>query len=391
MGIGKCCWCLEPELDCPRICIGKAPCDVTRLVITGHHPADLRFGINYTKDEYDCRLRGYADVNRSTSTGHTHLKSWTSSEKWWDSVVRNILGCPCPGGALLTLRQEIGNGYVAQTTCARADLRYHGLNVAVYRGLQYGPYGTTTCGVWVVACLYVRRRMTTRTQGCRSDYARINHYSTPCSEPIDPVQEARCGYCYDAATNTYSTFTGPSDPTTAPYPAAPSALCQDLTDAEWASIPTLCIVRHKFLQVPSILCEPLVVTLSPADASSWFGTMGCCSSPGPPDVITYEEEDDPSDIPYAISGGCGLSPTTAIEYGTWLPSGSQIIGGSVGTGQFNPPLCTGDFNVTIPAVAGLHNQTQRKRGWDRTGGWTGSPTLFGEAEDTWTLHLECSN
>jgi hypothetical protein len=403
MPVGKCCcWC-EYE-DCPRICVGSNPC-TTRLVISGHHPADLRYHITYSNEggfaglfPDGCGLVGESEPNRSTSTGHTQLKTWTAGIRYWDSIDLTNYVC-CGFEPSYTEHQQshnIGSGVHVTGTCSRADLRYGGLRVLLRRDKIF-LYGEWVCTVRVDVCLKYKRLAYTKYKTCRYETIQSTQYSLPPECAVAPLlppgtYNGQCAICYDSSTGVYSVYPNPGDITLAPYPYP---TCNQLTDEQWDTDPNVqeyCLWRSKHFVLPSIACGPVTVTLGPED-NQGNSMFTCCNGFNTPPILMYEPDDDPVAIP---CGGesftdCPRTNPTTTRYGCWNSPPFCPFGAITN----NPPFCSENTGVLggmyLNNCLGRWQENSRNQGWARTGGWTGDPKLLAEIEDTWTLHLDCSH
>lgn len=390
--IGKCCcWC-EYE-DCPRICVGKNPCE-TRLVINGNHPADLIYPINYSNEgAFDglfpdgCGLVGESGPDRSLSTGHTQLKTWTAGIRYWDSIdVTSYICCGGPPFTEYPSGRGVGSGVHVTGTCSRVDLRYEDLRVLLRRDKQFVD-GEWICTVRVDVCLKYKRYVVTNWKTCYFESIQSTFYALPFECGIIPTPPGtytgQCGYCQDSLNN-QSVYSQPADITQAPYPVAPG--CDPLTDAQWDTDPNVqefCLWRSKHFALPSIACGPISVTLTQADNKP-NSQFTCCEGLDQPPVLMYEPAPDPqaNACPAITFEDCPRTVPATTQYGRW--------------GLFNPfgalpknvpPYCSGDEVYIVNCIRSV--EASRNQGWARTGGWTGDPKLLAEIEDTWTLHLDC--
>lgn len=389
---------------CGTVCVGKTPC-TTRLVISGNHPADLRYPINYEQDG-SCALSGSAslDYNSILNVGHTYLRRWTGSVRYWDRMVKKDYICCEEFGFPPTQTPYLfadvqADGSFVQSYCQRADLRYGDLYVEV-RPDRVPVNGVLTCGVWVGAILKFKRKLFSDTNTCKYERLAVDYHQTPCAVGVFQDQQKTCSYC---ETGTNGTRTYPFNPGTdysqTPYPSEPA--CSVPTDEEWnilGNYQEYCIQRSKFFpNSTDVLCSPRTVTLGPTDKDVFMGNRGC-NTPDP-DPVYYEKE-TVYDIACSNQAYCDKPAINVPKYGQWsyapggagAPTSIPNFGfGVYGAGAV-APTCTGN-NMTYPynslVCNDLFEQVSRQRGYTEVGGLADNTLLYGEALDTWVLHLEC--
>lgn len=438
----ECCGaCCKVDPDCPCVCVSRYPC-ATTLTVTGNHPATLKFPINYTRNPGDgfggtafCGLEGASDVDRSASTNHTQLRSWTEQDRFWDHMIRNRAQC-----CFLDLG-DLQNSYVAfpvkdtlktvqvSSRCYRADLRYQNLSVSVKQSKNL-VNGQWVCGITVTATLTFKRFLSEQDHTCIYYYARTQS-QTGCGPQIPFDYYLECGQCYMNNTITNATF-NPSSLSTASYPSMPTD-CGPLSDNQWDSgtwngnpfsfrgpmpsletnkqVETIYITRSKFIPgATSIGCTaPFIVSLTPEDTVEcvdslpdvpgvdddncyWFSYVYCPVNRTEGDTcIISSFECPPGTVPlsdyqnfgtfYGISDACP-DIETGFTLNFWY-----VISVASDTG----PGCTGNTFSGNPNIPQCIQGTVsfRDKGYTLNYALQDKTTLFAEGDDTWTLKLEC--
>jgi hypothetical protein len=375
------------------------------LVISGNHPANLKFPISYlrnpTSSQVFCGLRGCSAVDRTTSTGHTFVRTWEEKERLWDKIKADCYFC-CPelGGdetPYLSSRIE-GNGVYVASRCYKAAIRYMNLDVSVTQSTQV-INGQNTCGILVIAKLTFERYFQYVENRCEYRYGKIIYYDVPCVAipgGTPPPAERSCSRCVPGN----GPYTPSNDYSTEPYPTMPT--CPDPTWSgdnpdEDPQIPNniRCLTRTKFIpNINSIACkdQTFTVTLTSDDNNIVIGTQELCcgkSRDNPEEAVYYDYEQLTNPQCNSWSNCRGTFPARTA-YGNWTVSGvfpgfGNLAGGSIGNctpldsnRQFNIPTCS-ECEVT-----------ERNRGQEVIRPLANHTLLFGEASDQWTLSILCS-
>lgn len=400
-----------------------------------------------------CGLQGCAETDKNTSTDHTQLRYWEERDRLWDDMVRENKVCcgtieDLNSGPPATVSTETLKAVRVSTRCYRADLRYSNLEVKVYQDRKL-IYNEWVCGVTVVARLTFKRFLAVHDHTCWYFYGRRVTPSTNCPDSTQIPSDfyIECGWCEIDGVNT-GTFSSGNLPTT-PYPSMPPG-CTPLSDEEWDSIAprdsepwngfpsymygypisnpllntpkesdqlqTFCIVRSKFLPgITSIGCNnPLTVELTPEDTisdeepnyevpnrspccdsmvvSQWFGYEYCQAN------TVLGENCNPFLCP-----GESVACPEYLKYGYFIGVNNNCLGefgqnwtvdlaGIMSNTGDNAYGCTGNtyqgyLNVNNCEYACI---VSRDRGFNLDYYIVNQTTLFGEAEDTWQLTIECT-